>query len=341
MKMQTGTAARAGTLERAAKALPRRQPEAGATALPRGAADGAPAGRPQADNGRTATDGDAAGRRRRRPETIVSDNGTELTSNAILGWANETGVGRHYFAPGKPRQNGFIESFNGRLRDEPLNETLFRSLPHARAVLEAWRHDYNNERPHSKLGWMTPRGYASTLSGEVGRDAALRWDSAPGLLSSTKQKVQINLGLSFRLDETRGSRQCLSLGLGADQSPQMHAAAREGDVAAAEAGSILLCQLRKQFFANLPVCVAAHFAGRPSEAWAWITFPRLTMPTSLPSLTIVMRLMRLRSNSVANLGERSVLGGGYHLGGHELGDGLAMRLGEFLGGRRRAGHRFE
>ena len=60
-----------------------------------------------------------------------------------------------------------------------LNETLFRSLPHARAVPEAWRHDYNEERPHSKLGWMTPRGYASALNGEAGRDVALRWGSAP------------------------------------------------------------------------------------------------------------------------------------------------------------------
>src|SRR5580658_9744110 len=96
-------------------------------------------------------------RRGRRPDTIVSDNGTELTSNAILGWADETGVGWHYIAPGKPQQNGFIESFNGRLRDEQLNETLFRSLPHARAVLETWRCDCNEERPHSNLGWMTPR----------------------------------------------------------------------------------------------------------------------------------------------------------------------------------------
>ncbi len=117
-------------------------------------------------------------RRGRRPETIVSDNGTELTSNAILGWADETSVGWHYIAPGKPQQNGLIESFNGRLRDELLNETLFRSLPHARVALEAWRLDYNDQRPHSKLGWMTPRGYASALHRETGRDAALRWGSA-------------------------------------------------------------------------------------------------------------------------------------------------------------------
>jgi putative transposase len=111
-------------------------------------------------------------RRRGRPTTIVSDNGTEFTSNAILGWADETGVGWHYIAPGKPQQNGFIESFNGRLRDELLNETLFHSLPHARAVLEAWRRDYNEERPHSKLGWMTPRAYAGAILETAGRSAA-------------------------------------------------------------------------------------------------------------------------------------------------------------------------
>jgi putative transposase len=121
---------------------------------------------------------------RGKPATIVSDNGTELTSNAILAWADERKVGWHYIAPGKPRQNGFIESFNGRLRDELLNETLFRSLPHARAVLEAWRRDYNHERPHSKLGWMTPEAYASTLRGETARSAARDEGSAHRALAS-------------------------------------------------------------------------------------------------------------------------------------------------------------
>ncbi len=101
--------------------------------------------------------------RRGRPAMIVSDNGTELTSNAVLGWADERGVAWHYIAPGKPTQNAFIESFNGRLRDELLNETLFRSLPHARVVLDAWRRDYNAERPHSRLGWLTPLAYATSL----------------------------------------------------------------------------------------------------------------------------------------------------------------------------------
>ena len=121
---------------------------------------------------RVARELDAIIGQRGRPDTIVSDNGTEYTSNAILGWADETGVGWHYIAPGKPQQNGFNESFNGRLRDELLNETLFRSLPHARAVLEDWRRDYNEQRPHSKLGWMTPRDYARAISGESGRHAA-------------------------------------------------------------------------------------------------------------------------------------------------------------------------
>ena len=122
--------------------------------------------------------------RGRRPDTIVSDNGTELTSNAILTWADKSGVGWHYIAPGKPQQNAFIESFNGRLRDELLNETLFSSLPHARAALASWRLDYNETRPHSKLGWMTPSAYAGILGGEAGRGAALRNGSAPRPLAN-------------------------------------------------------------------------------------------------------------------------------------------------------------
>jgi putative transposase len=105
---------------------------------------------------RVARELDAIIAHRGRPGTIVSDNGTELTSNAILAWTDRTGVGWHYIAPGKPQQNGFVESFNGKLRDECLNETLFRSIPHARAVLDDWRRDYNEVRPHSALGGRTP-----------------------------------------------------------------------------------------------------------------------------------------------------------------------------------------
>lgn len=77
--------------------------------------------------------------RRGRPETIVSDNGTELAGIAVLKWVQNTGVNWHYIAPGKPMQNGFVESFNGKLRDECLNETLFSSLRHARIVLAEWK----------------------------------------------------------------------------------------------------------------------------------------------------------------------------------------------------------
>jgi putative transposase len=100
---------------------------------------------------------------RGRPKMVVSDNGSEFTSNAILRWADETRVDWHYIAPGKPIQNAFIESFNGRLRDEFLNETLFSSLAHARVMLTSWRADYNVNRPHSGLGWQTPAEFAHTF----------------------------------------------------------------------------------------------------------------------------------------------------------------------------------
>jgi putative transposase len=122
---------------------------------------------------------------RGKPKTIVSDNGTELTSNAILRWADDHKVAWHYIAPGKPVQNAFAESFIGRLRDELLNETLFRSLAHTRAVLEAWRADYNHERPHSRLSWMSPAIYAAAR-----RSAALRSTdgSAPRTAAITAQQ---------------------------------------------------------------------------------------------------------------------------------------------------------
>ena len=126
--------------------------------------------------------------RRGRPATIVSDNGTELTSNAMLRWADERRVAWHYIVPGKPTQNAFIESFNGRLRDELLNETLFRSLPHARAILETWRQDYNVQRPHSRLGWLTPEAYAARLarpSSQRDRALSLTEGFAPCPVAST------------------------------------------------------------------------------------------------------------------------------------------------------------
>jgi putative transposase len=104
--------------------------------------------------------------RRGKPKTIVSDNGTEMTSMAILKWCQETQVEWHYIAPGKPMQNGFVESFNGSFRDECLNETLFSSLPQARDAINAWKEDYNRNRPHSSLGNSTPNEFAMKMAME-------------------------------------------------------------------------------------------------------------------------------------------------------------------------------
>ena len=110
---------------------------------------------------RVARELDAVAGRRGYPLLVVSDNGTELTSNAILQWQQDRGVEWHYIAPGKPMQNGFVESFNGRLRDECLNEHLFRSYSHAREIIERWRRDYNNQRPHTSLNGLTPREFTT------------------------------------------------------------------------------------------------------------------------------------------------------------------------------------
>jgi len=98
------------------------------------------------------------------PDTVVSDNGTELTSGAVLRWGTRK-VAWHYIEPGKPVQNAFIESFNSKLRDECLNEYVFTTLAEARAIIEGWRQDYNHLRPHSSLGALTPVEFA-TLNGQ-------------------------------------------------------------------------------------------------------------------------------------------------------------------------------
>jgi putative transposase len=117
---------------------------------------------------------DAIVAERGKPVACVSDNGTELTSTVILRWSQESHVAWHYIAPGKPQQNAFIESFNGRLRDELLNETLFSSLAHARAVLAEWQLDYNTVRPHSSLGNLPPADYAKLSAPASQRDGSLR-----------------------------------------------------------------------------------------------------------------------------------------------------------------------
>ncbi|MFC3321358.1 IS3 family transposase [Mesorhizobium cantuariense] len=115
---------------------------------------------------------------RGKPRMIVSDHGTEFTSNAILAWSKDYRIEWHYIAPGKPMQNGYVESFNGRMRDELLNESLFFGLDHARSAIAEWREDFNTARPHSSLGYQTPAAYAQVITA-TGSDAVLMEGSAP------------------------------------------------------------------------------------------------------------------------------------------------------------------
>ncbi len=96
---------------------------------------------------------------------VVSDNGTELTSNAMLKWQEDRKVDGHHIAPGKPMQNGLVESFNGRMREESLNEHLFSSIRHACRMIAAWRTDYNHNRRQSSLAGLTPHEYANRPNG--------------------------------------------------------------------------------------------------------------------------------------------------------------------------------
>jgi putative transposase len=136
------------------------------------------------------------------PLTIVSDNGTEFTSMAILGWSQEARIEWHYIAPSKPTQNAFIESFNGRLRNELLNETLFRSLDHARETLALWKDDYNTIRPHSSLGNLSPAIYATLDAPAMQRDgtsersggSTLRPVASPSPTGSNDQQTLLPTG---------------------------------------------------------------------------------------------------------------------------------------------------
>ena len=128
---------------------------------------------------RMARERDALIARRGKPAMIVSDNGTGMTRRAMLEWTNRTGVDWHYIAPGKPQQNGFVESFNGKLWDECLNEEIFASVAEARAVIERWRQDYNTVRPHSAHGGRTPQ--AVRLDHAAGRLRTLTGSAAQPL----------------------------------------------------------------------------------------------------------------------------------------------------------------
>ena len=104
-------------------------------------------------------------RKHGRPAAITCDNGTEFTSRHFDAWAYDTGISIDFIAPGKPIQNSFAESFNGRMRDECLRVQWFASLPHARSTLRAWVRDYNEVRPHSSLDNLTPLAYLAKMTG--------------------------------------------------------------------------------------------------------------------------------------------------------------------------------
>ena len=124
---------------------------------------------------------------------VVSDNGTELTSNAMLKWHENGKVDWHYIAPGKPMQNGLVESFNGRMREECLNEHMFPSLRHACRLIAAWRNDYNHHRPHSSLDGLTPWEYHQRSR----EDQTL--NRANKKRGPTREQVSINAWFSVEL----------------------------------------------------------------------------------------------------------------------------------------------
>ena len=96
-----------------------------------------------------------------KPQFIRSDQGAEFTAGAVMRWLRDQQIGPHFIPPGKPWHNGFVESFNGKLRDECLNREWFRDLREARTMIETWRQFYNNERPHSALGYRPPAQVAA------------------------------------------------------------------------------------------------------------------------------------------------------------------------------------
>ena len=110
------------------------------------------------------------------PAVIRTDSGPEFTGKAMLNWAHRRAIALRLIEPGKPNQNAYVESFNGRFRDECLNEHWFMSLAHARAVIEAWRQEYNDERPKRSLGGLPPAQYAKQLAA---RPLTMPVDSRP------------------------------------------------------------------------------------------------------------------------------------------------------------------
>jgi putative transposase len=119
------------------------------------------------------------------PGALRCDNGPEFTSRHFIAWCAERKITLIHIQPGRPMQNGHVESFNGRLRDECLNANWFLNLADARRKIEAWRREYNTERPHSSLAYRTPKEYAKACSGLTSRMAAIPPDRPSALADRT------------------------------------------------------------------------------------------------------------------------------------------------------------
>jgi putative transposase len=118
------------------------------------------------------------------------DNGPEFTSRRMIGWAEDWKVGLVHIQPGRPMQNGNVESFHGRLRDERLNATWFRTLNDVRCILATWREEYNCERPHSSLDYRTPNEFRKTLEGR----GAMATLPSPTTTINSREKTPIMNG---------------------------------------------------------------------------------------------------------------------------------------------------
>ena len=127
------------------------------------------------------------------PDHIRSDNGAEFTSKSIQAWLPKLGVKTLYITPGSPWENGYNESFNGRLRDEFLNGEIFYTLKEAQVMIERWRHHYNHIRPHSSLGYKPPAPLARMNEGAFATATA----TAPSFVLKNHQKTELNSGLKI------------------------------------------------------------------------------------------------------------------------------------------------
>ena len=163
-----------------------------------------------------------------KPAMIVSDNGTELTCNAMLKWTTEQSIAWHYIAQGKPMQNGYMESFNGKLRDECLNEHVFSSLAEARRVIEAWRVDYNEVWPHSSLAYRTPEEFAAAWS------ASQEAGTSDAPFASACHRARDRQGQA-----PRGARKCASLTVPArDGEPDVRPGRKNGSAGAEQKNDV-------------------------------------------------------------------------------------------------------